>query len=485
MSPPFTSPRATTMTDANLNSETPNTKSRALGNTEQNWCRAMSSGTGITVLALHLNKSPSETLFLHKILQQLQKNHPLLRSKLHYNTTTKEFTFLTSTTPQVNIKFHDLQSTSLLLKDLYTKENSQISPFHLILEHELNSNKWSDPNSFPCNGIEAFNANVYALSEAKSVVVLRFHTSICDRTTAVTLLRELLELVQVSEGGGTNKGIKNEGEGDMGIESMVPNGMAKKTIWAHGLDMLSYSMSSFRLTNLKFKNTKWPRCSEVVRLQMNTQHTARILAGCKSRGIKLCGAMVAAGLIAAHSTKSNSDQLKKKYGVVTLTDCRSSLEPALSTHHFGFYNSAILNIHTVKGTENFWDLAERCYMDFAHYKKCNKHFTDMADLNFLMYKAIQNPSLTPSSSLRTSLISVFEDPVFDNSIKMQHEIGVEDYMGCASVHGVGPSIALCDTIRDGALDCICVYPSPLHSREQMVEFVDSMRKVLIDGVVVI
>lgn len=148
----------------------------------------------------------------------------------------------------------------------------------------------------------------------------------------------------------------------------------------------------------------------------------------------------------------------------------------------GFYSSAILNIHKVKGGENLWDLAKACYTEFASYKKSNKHFSDMSDLNFLMAKAIENPSATASSSLRTSLVTVFEDPVMDESDKTQQEIGVEDYMGCASTHGVGPSIAIFDTIRGGRLDCACVYPAPLHSREQMKEVVDRMIKVMIDGV---
>lgn len=77
-------------------------------------------------------------------------------------------------------------------------------------------------------------------------------------------------------------------------------------------------------------------------------------------------------------------------------------------------------------------------------------------------------------------MSMFEDPVIDDSSDVQREAGMEDYMGCASVHGVGPSIAIFDTIREGRLDCICVYPAPLHSREQMQELVDNMKKILVD-----
>lgn len=102
----------------------------------------------------------------------------------------------------------------------------------------------------------------------------------------------------------------------------------------------------------------------------------------------------------------------------------------------------------------------------------------MADLNFLMGKAIDNPGLTPSSSLRTSLISVFEETLTQNTDQFHKDIGLVDCIGCASVHGVSPSLAIFDTVRDGELDCACVYPSPTHSREQMQDFVDHMKKIL-------
>jgi hypothetical protein len=34
--------------------------------------------------------------------------------------------------------------------------------------------------------------------------------------------------------------------------------------------------------------------------------------------------------------------------------------------------------------------------------------------------------------------------------EIEWEVGVEDYMGCASVHGLGPSMAIFDTL------CLCV-----------------------------
>lgn len=105
----------------------------------------------------------------------------------------------------------------------------------------------------------------------------------------------------------------------------------------------------------------------------------------------------------------------------------------------------------------------------------------MSDLNFLMCKAIENPSLTASSSLRTAFISVFEDPLIDQKDQKHDKLGLEDYIGCSSVHGVGPSIAVFDTIRDDQLDSALVYPAPLHSRDQMEGIVEGMKRVLADS----
>lgn len=56
---------------------------------------------------------------------------------------------------------------------------------------------------------------------------------------------------------------------------------------------------------------------------------------CKCRGIKLFGVLSAAALMAARSTKNLSNNKKEKYGVVTLMDCRSDLDPPLSSNSLG------------------------------------------------------------------------------------------------------------------------------------------------------
>lgn len=453
------------------------TQSRRVGGTENSWCKAVPGGTGTTVLALLLSKPPDILLF-RTSLHKLKDAHPILNSKLHYDHATNTFSYLTFSSPLLEIQSFDLSSTSVILQSLTDPNEASISNFHLILEHEMNRNTWIDTDTDADSDL--FFATVYSLPENLWVVALRLHASICDRTTAVSLLRELLELMTMDKAG-TAKEIEKKMKVNLGIEDYIPSGKANKPLWARGVDMLGYSLNSFRLSNLNFMNTVSPRSSRVVRLQMNAEDTGKILAECESREIKLFGLLAAAGLIAAHSSKNFPGDHWEKYAVVTLIDCRSILDPVLTSSHHGFYHSAILNTHDIKGGEDLWELAKRTYTSFINAKNNNKHFSDMADFNFLMCKAIENPGLTPSSSLRTSLISVFEEPVIDHSNKEHQEFGLEDYIGCASAHGVGPSIAIFDTIRDGQLDCACVFPFPLHSRDQMQDLVDKMIKILVAG----
>ncbi|XP_028787410.1 uncharacterized protein LOC114743370 [Neltuma alba] len=459
----------------------PESAARSVGGTEYSWCRSVPSGTGITVLGLLLSKSPDVSL-LQTALRSLQNSHPILRSRLRLDASTNTFHFITPRDPHIQITPFDLQYTSRIIGSESNDRPS--SPFLRILEYELNRNSWRDHSGSMSADTDVFHASLYTVSDQQWAVFLRLHTSACDRTAAVALLKELPERVggRVKEGKGTEMELERKGKVRLAIEDLIPEGKANKPFWTRGLDVLGYSLNSFRFSNLNFVDAHSPRSSKVAKMQLDRDETERLIVGCKSRGIKLCGALAAAAMIASWASKHRPDFEKEKYAVVTLTDCRSILDPILNGNDLGFYHSAILNTHDVGG-ETLWELARRSYMAFENAKNCNKHFTDMSDLNYLMCKAIDSPGLTPSSSLRTALVSVFEDPVIQDSEsdKMHQEVGLEDYEGCSSVHGVGPSIAIFDTIRNGMLNCTCVYPSPLHSREQVLKLLDHMKKILVDA----
>ncbi|CAO2824019.1 unnamed protein product [Amaranthus hypochondriacus] len=452
-------------------------KIRPVGGTENSWCKAASGGTGITVLFILVTRKPDFNL-LQNSITKLQNTHPILRAKLNYDPSTSTFTFLIPCFSSLDLHSVDLQSTNSIIQS-HLGGGSNVDSFQILLEHELNNNPWLNlDRSVSSRSVDVMHASVYEMEGEKWAVMLKVHTGVCDRSAAVALMKELTALMK-------NDGVGNVDEArevSLGVEECIPNGKMSKPFWSRGVDMLGYSLNSFRLSNLEFVDPNSERCSRVVRLLLDSDHTTKLLEGCKTRGIKLCGVLSAAALIAARLSKSLLDGEWEKYAVVTLIDCRKLLEPVLSNHHIGFYHSAILNTHDLKGGEELWELARRTYTSFADAKNSNKHFSDMADLNFLMCRAIENPGLTPSSSLRTSFISVFEDPVIDDdeANEKNKELGIEDYLGCASTHGVGPTIAIFDTIRHGKLDCACVYPFPLHSREQMQSLIDDMKRILIE-----
>ncbi|XP_038903725.1 uncharacterized protein LOC120090244 [Benincasa hispida] len=456
------------------------TRRRVAACSENAWCRAVPGGTGTGILAISSTAAPNLPQ-LQNALHKLQNSHPVLKSKLHYNPTSSTFSFLTSSTPFVQLKMFGSSETSKFLNDqnAHNNGNISISPFQILLERELNDNTpWRNLQSSGDGTADILFVNLYEVGLGKWVAIFRLHVAVCDRTTAVSLLEELLVLIKSGGGGGGDK----KEEVELGLEDLVPRNLSKKPLLARGLNLLSHSVNSMRLTNLKFKDVKSARRSQLARFQINQTETHKILSECKLRGLKLSSVLVAAGLVAAHSSGGHGfDRHHRKYGIITLVDCRRFLEPPLTSHDFGFYHAAIFNSYTVRGGEDLWELAKKVSTTLEASKNSNKHFTDMSDLNFLMCRVVENPSLTTSGAMRTSLMTIFEDTVFDNSGEMQKDINIDDYIGCASIHGIGPSAAVFDTVRNGRLDCVCVYPSPLHSREQMEALLSNMKALLVKG----
>jgi hypothetical protein len=247
-------------------------KGRTVGGTEYSWCKAIHGGTGIAVLSLLLTK-PIEISRFQTSLHKLQNYHPILRSKLHHSTSDTTFSFATSPIPFIKIKSHNLNVTSEILRK-NQNDTVSVSPLQQILEHELNINTWQDRNS---SDSDMLFVSIYAMSDSTSVVVMRLHVAACDRTTAVSILRELLVLIKDDDDEKTEENGLNE-KICLAIEDLVPGRKAKKHIWARGLDMLNYSVNSFRFTNLKFNDTKNARFSQVVRMQLNHNDTKRVLA---------------------------------------------------------------------------------------------------------------------------------------------------------------------------------------------------------------
>ncbi|KAJ1286333.1 hypothetical protein BS78_03G345300 [Paspalum vaginatum] len=441
-------------------------RTRSPGGTEHSWCRAVPGGTGATLLALRLSRdAAAEASAAQAALRSLQNAHPVLRARLR-------------TTPSgPTLAFPNPGPPPAPLLPLAPLPAPDAAPdFDALLEHELNRNPWADPETSD-EGAPVLFATLYELPPATggAALFVRIHTVACDRSAANALARDLVALL----GGGDEEELEPEdAAAEAALEERIPQRDTWKPFWARGLDMVGYSINGLRTSTLPLQETGTERSTQMLRLGLGGDETTRLLDACKENGVRLCSAMTAATMLAARQSKPLESGRQETYSVVTLINCRKFLEPALDDHNVGFFYSAITNTHTIDGEEGLWELAKRCHDSYTSAKSNKKHLTDISDLNFLMCRAIENPQLTTAGALRTALVSVFEDPVVADVAELQGKAGVEDCVCCATVHGIGPSIGVFDSIKDGRLDLACVYPSPLHSRKQVQEIFDKVKQIL-------
>ncbi|KAM0917177.1 hypothetical protein ACQ4PT_009618 [Festuca glaucescens] len=433
---------------------------RAVGGTEYSWCRAVPGGTGTTLLALRLSPRACAGA-AEAAVRSLQTAHPVLRAHLR-----------AASTSSPTLAFPPSSALRLTL----APQPSALD-FDSLLERELNRNPWAAVEPGP-DGAPVLFAALYDLPPPAGGVALfvRIHTAACDRAASAALLRELIAHL-----GGAGAGDPEAAAVEAGLEDMIPKKDAWKPFWARGVDMVGYSVNGLRTSTLPFVETGTARSTQMVRLAFGREDTTRLLDACKENGVRLCSAMAAATLLAARQSKKLDSGQQETYSTATLINCRQFLEQPLDDRNVGFFYSAITNTHKIHGEEGLWELAKRCHDSYTNAKNSNKHLTDSGDLNFLMCRAIENPQLTTASALRTAVISVFEEPVTYDLSDLQGKAGVDDYACIATVHGIGPSVGVFDSIRDGRLDCACMYPSPLHSRKQMQELFHTVKRILHQG----
>eukprot|EP00897_Mesotaenium_endlicherianum_P000212 jgi/Mesen1/10191/ME000076S09695 len=565
--------------------------SRYLGNTEQNWCRAVDGGTGNTVIGL-LFKANIDGGVLQRAVDAIQERHPRIRSritningKLAFQTaphpyakvevieswTAPESDDETSPLPEAseskdndkdslvanetagtvdcvdasNASANDIekgngpefeecrvqqsgsgveQAYKLSIerqgagskeeerkarRDSWDREGNLKYLLNMcddkwlkVVEWEMNmplrepSEESLEPSQAP---LDLLKVRLYRMPHGRSLVILRAHTCACDRVSAGAVTGDLLAALdlEVNDGEGSVDdapgGVSSAEENDKvaeeaskkefdqikypTVEEAIPKGQANKPFWAHGVDVIGYGLSSRRHACLKFEKPEAPRRSALIRSGLSKADTDALLAVCEKERTNLYGALSAALLKAAAASKQLGSR-QEAMAITTLLDCRPLLAPPLPSDAVGFYHSALLNTHQVSEHAPFWDLARRCSGALDNALKHRKHFTDMGDLNMLMTQAMQHPHLTPAASLRTSMLVAFRDILFERMQAYSEKLGIEDYVGCSSIHGVGPCLAIFDSVREDGLHLANVYVAPLHSRAQMKAVVADMMLIL-------
>lgn len=284
---------------------------RLLGDTEHNWCRAVSSGTGITVLSLLFSRV-LEASVLQQAVVSVQLQHPRLRSQLLW--INGHPAFKVSDHPYVTVEVVDATSpdspddpeaeteTGVLdpeEEEWRTAELQDVEKHSWMahLEAELNMNMW--PERQHClEPIQMFVVRLYLLPENRSLLVIRVHTAVCDRVAAATVMVDLLkslreiidrgpeETVAINGVDGIPSQPSSPGHYDSGgmtthnfmsVEDAIPPGKANKPFWSHGIDLLGYSLGTRRHALLPFDEPNSPRCSKFFHCILSKDHTKLLL----------------------------------------------------------------------------------------------------------------------------------------------------------------------------------------------------------------
>ena len=81
--------------------------------------------------------------------------------------------------------------------------------------------------------------------------------------------------------------------------------------------------------------------------------------------------------------------------------------------------------------------------------------------------------MTPNASCRTMLFTLSTDN-YPNKLENEDDIKILGVIGpLTSVHHVGPCFLLSESLHRNELVMSFVYPSPLYSRDQMMQFLSS------------
>ncbi|KAJ7299839.1 hypothetical protein O6H91_Y139700 [Diphasiastrum complanatum] len=216
-----------------------------------------------------------------------------------------------------NLKDENYQKPSCANKSIEAMAESQIhvegmvspeeekhhSDWLLHVENELNINIWPEEHN-SVEPVQMFVARLYHLPRRRSALILRLHTAACDRVSAATLIPDILHALSQTMTPSLKQNVSNpnmaNGEyvGEDGqlldvhakisslrgseeqlsaIEDLIPRGQSNKPFWAHGVDLLGYSLGSMRHASLPFQQPDLPRRSEIIRSALSVEHTQALL----------------------------------------------------------------------------------------------------------------------------------------------------------------------------------------------------------------
>jgi hypothetical protein len=272
------------------------------------------------------------------------------------------------------------------------------------------------------------------------------------------------------------------------IEDLVPKGSFSKGFFQKASDTVGYALGANKYALLPFQPSygeqrkSEPFKSDLVSYTLGEAGTADLLAACKKEKTTLVAALAAAFLRTAANTKELKERKKDDFSFTSVMECRKFFEPELPADTVGNFVTGIPQTQQAKDGVPFWDLARSVSATIEKDISKSKQFSEIPVLNLLFSQVLKHPGITPQSSMRTALFSMFVDgpPSWTWQSKDTQKLQVASVSGpFPSMHGVGPCFACAETLLNGDdLSVSLVYPQPVFSRSQMQAFGASAMELL-------
>lgn len=467
---------------------------RAIGSTEDNWAKSTAGGTGIVVFGA-LFKRVIDVQHVSSVVKELLDCHPILRAQLVENAKGKMcFQASESSLAAEYVQERSWPSVEnvdhvgvFIPHEDHDKQGSLA--LHKLVTEELNVT-FENSDGKPLPPLRLFNVLVYPNgSSRQTVIILKLHSAALDRPSAYIIAQEFLSKLNLAVEGRLYHASSKKSDDVLPapIEDLIPKGKASKGILQKGVDAVGYAVNSKKYALLPFQPSfsgsgKTVFQSNIVCASLGKQGTSSLFAACEKQNVSWAAALSAAFLITSASVKELKDKKQDEFTYTCVMDCRALLEPKLEDTVLGNYCLGLPEGSKVKEGVEFWELAKQIAASVDKNLSKAKQFSEMSVLGMLFAQVMKRPTLTPSSSLRTALFNIFIDPPMDAQWKEVKELGLVGTLGpLSSMHFVGPCFCVGETVLEGPeLILSLVYPTPLHSRAQILDTLQSSISLLLE-----
>ncbi|CAI5467140.1 unnamed protein product [Closterium sp. Yama58-4] len=464
--------------------------SRPLTGDEELWWRAMHGGTGVCVVGLQISGHVSIDE-VRAAIETLSARHPVLSARIIKPPKAHRPELHVCRPPQpITVRERDTA-------DVATSDDSdcQKGLLHCVVEIELNTpmiDGQDQPKTTTSNGdkgeacVDVFQVHVYA-SHSSTLVALRSHIAALDEHSAPPIAAEFLEELR---------------------RALSAKSTSVKGTFAQAFNAVGYVRNALISSHLPFehgradsrKNTFTTR---FVTVTFTKEETAALLAAAESHGCSLFSLECAAGLKAAARMKQLGGRTEI-FSLGSAIGCRTILDPPLPQTALGEYMSMLPLKQEVSEKLPLWDVATSISAHAESALQRQQQFTDMPVLELLFSTAMKMPSLSPDHSLRTCFITAgmlaplkvdwqLSKPDAEADVEARAEathltgmgsepVQLEQVLGpVVSAHGVGPAIAIPDTLSEGILRLSFVFVTPLFTRERMATFAALTRDFMLEA----